>query len=363
MSSEYIDNGSVKPYISPFEERNVETPFGSIASASTSQPLSYERDAWFQEKMNDTPSTETQAVKKDRFSNVFKQFKPRNRRNGDADGRNRTSGAPNFNKPGAPSLQKLPPMNPEEAPKAEGEWRFRLAVPSADVEEMLPAVRLFASLREESTPQEYGRAKEAFVNAISQASVISQDISRDVFEQLMESREKKMTSNAVDKKKQRQNSNRKKRKSKLQRQRRTTELIDVDDIEDDLADTEKAVQLPGLQDLKGEWRGVVQLSGNSIKKSSSVPTAVDNENDAGEERDEEGTTNGDFFKDSSRAFNTALSNLESSHPTSVQFDVSGENLLWGPHVVRKAEALGSANEKDGMKLDRLEISSDAVIVG
>jgi hypothetical protein len=64
-------------------------------------------------------------------------------------------------------------MNPEEAPKAEGEWRFRLAVPSADVEEMLPAVRLFASLREESTPQEYGRAKEAFVNAISQASVIS----------------------------------------------------------------------------------------------------------------------------------------------------------------------------------------------
>ena len=101
------------------------------------------------------------------------------------------------------------------------------------------------------------------------------------------------------------------------------------------------------------------IVGKFIKKSSSVPTAVDNENDAGEERDEEGTTNGDFFKDSSRAFNTALSNLESSHPTSVQFDVSGENLLWGPHVVRKAEALGSANEKDGMKLDRLEISSDA----
>mgnify|MGYP003315749206 CR=1 FL=1 len=43
----------------------------------------------------------------------------------------------------------------------------------------------------------------------------------------------------------------------------------------------------------------------------------------------------------------------------MQFDVSGENLLWGPHGVRKAEALGSANEKDGMKLDRLEISSDA----
>lgn len=359
MSSEYIDNGSVKPYISPFEGRNGEIPFGSIASASTTQPLSYERDAWFQEKMNDSSSTEAQTVKKDRFSNVFKQFKPRNRRNGDANGRNRTSAAPNFNKPGAPSLQNLPPMNPEEAPKAEGEWRFRLAVPSADVEEMLPAVRLFASLREESTPQEYGRAKEAFMNAISQASVISQDISRDVFDQLIDSREKKLTSGAVARKKQRQNSNRKKRKSKLQRQRRTTELIDVDDIEDDLADTEKAVQLPGLQDLKGEWRGVVQLSGNSIKKSSSVPTAVDNENDAGEERDEEGTTNGDFFKDSSRAFNTALSNLESSHPTSVQFDVSGENLLWGPHVVRKAEALGSANEKDGMKLDRLEISSDA----
>lgn len=357
ISSEYTDNGSVKPYISPFEERNVETPFGSIASASTSQPLSYERDAWFQEKMNDTPSTETQAVKKDRFSNVFKQFKPRNRRNGDADGRNRTSGAPNFNKPGAPSLQKLPPMNPEEAPKAEGEWRFRLAVPSADVEEMLPAVRLFASLREESTPQEYGRAKEAFVNAISQASVISQDISRDVFEQLMESREKKMTSNAVDKKKQRQNNNKKKRKSKLQRHRRTTEFIDVDDIDDDLADTEKkAVQLPGLQDLKGEWRGVVQASGNSIKKTS-VPTALLDEEDAG--KDEQAAANGDFFKDSSRAFNTALSNLESSHPTSVQFDVSGENLLWGPHVVRKAEALGSANEKDGMKLERLEITSDA----
>jgi len=357
ISSEYTEDGSVKPYISPFEERNGEIPLGSIASASTSQPLSYERDAWFQEKMNDAPSTDIQAAKKDRFSNVFKQFKPRNRRNGDSDGRNRTSSAPNFNKPGAPSLQKLPPMNPKDAPKSEGEWRFRLAVPSADVEEMLPAVRLFASLREESTPQEYGRAKEAFVNAISQASVISQDISRDVFDQLMDSREKKMTSNAAEKKKQRQNNNKKKRKSKLQRQRRTTEFIDVDDIDEDSADTEKkAVQLPGLQDLKGEWRGVVQASGNSIKKTS-VPTAAIDEKDA--VKDEQGEANGDFFKDSSRAFNTALSNLESSHPTSIQFDVSGENLLWGPHVVRKAEALGSANEKDGMKLERLEITSDA----
>ena len=62
MSSEYIDNGSVKPYISPFEGRNGEIPFGSIASASTTQPLSYERDAWFQEKMNDSSSTEAQTA-------------------------------------------------------------------------------------------------------------------------------------------------------------------------------------------------------------------------------------------------------------------------------------------------------------
>ena len=255
MSSEYIDNGSVKPYISPFEGRNGEIPFGSIASASTTQPLSYERDAWFQEKMNDSSSTEAQTVKKDRFSNVFKQFKPRNRSKRDANGRTARARA---------ELQQTRctfiTKSSANEPRGSAESGRRVAFPTRGSVRRCrgnaSAVRLFASLRQESTPQEYGRAKEAFMNAISQASVISQDISRDVFDQLIDSREKKLTSGAVARKKQRQNSNRKKRKSKLQRQRRTTELIDVDDIEDDLADTEKAVQLPGLQDLKGEWRGV-----------------------------------------------------------------------------------------------------------
>jgi hypothetical protein len=340
----------VKPYVSPFEERK---EFGSLASSSTA-------DAWFQEKMNDELFSETQNAsntKKDRFSNVFKSFKPRNRRNNEGEARKSTTLTPNFNKPGAPSLQNLPPMNPEEAPKSEGEWRFRLAVPSADIEEMLPAVRLFASLREESTPQEYGRAKEAFVNAVSQASVISQDISRDVFDQLMESREKKTALVSAEKEKQRQ-SNKKKKKSRLARQKRTTEFIDVDEV-DEFEDTEKktAMHLPGLQDLKGEWRGVMEASGNSIKQrvSDNILASKDGINNV----EDEDSTNGDFFKDSSRAFNAALSNLENSRPTSIKFDVSAEDLMWGPHAVRKAKLLGSANEKDGMKLESLEISSDA----
>ena len=52
-----------------------------------------------------------------------------------------------------------------------GAWRLMLAVPQADVEEMLPAVRLAAVLREGATPLEYTRAKDHFLHEVRKLAI------------------------------------------------------------------------------------------------------------------------------------------------------------------------------------------------
>ena len=64
-----------------------------------------------------------------------------------------------------------------------GSWRLLLAVPQADVEEMLPAVRLAAALREGATPLEYTRAKDHFLGAVRRIAIrASEELGRQLDE-------------------------------------------------------------------------------------------------------------------------------------------------------------------------------------
>ena len=64
-----------------------------------------------------------------------------------------------------------------------GSWRLLLAVPQADVEEMLPAVRLAAALREGATPLEYTRAKDHFLGAVRHIAIrASEELGRQLDE-------------------------------------------------------------------------------------------------------------------------------------------------------------------------------------
>lgn len=173
----------------------------------------------------------------------------------------------------------------EFAAATSGAWRFRLAVPQADIEEMLPVVRVLTDLRKGATLEEYGRAKQAFLAGVENMGYAFVDLARQVDEVSAETK---------------------------------GDIEGVDNIPiDALATKESVKQLPGLQDLKGEWHGMIQATGGHQEVLDSQPTET------------------------------------------VLFDVAGSDWQWGQYKVSRVDAQGEANSKEGLKLKNLEVSSDA----
>jgi hypothetical protein len=178
-----------------------------------------------------------------------------------------------------------------------GAWRLMLAVPQADVEEMLPAVRLAAVLREGATPLEYTRAKDHFLHEVRKLAITaSEELGRQL--------DQAAAVLAAE-----------------QRAAGRTAKIGAD-----AANTDAPVQLPGLQDLKGRWRGVVEVKGGagaSIVSDSGSPA---------------------------------------SNITAVDFDVEGNEWQWGQYQVQSVQAQGNVDAVEGLHLRRLELKSDGAVV-
>ena len=167
-----------------------------------------------------------------------------------------------------------------------GTWRFRLAVPQADIEEMLPVLRLLTDIRKGATPEEYGRAKQAFLEGVEKTGHAIVDLARQVDDVSVKQK---------------------------------SEPIAESDASTE--ESEQVKTLPGLQDLKGGWHGVIQATGGG-------KTMADDE--------------------------SALDQTET-----VLFDVAGNDWQWGPYQVERVQAQGEANSSEGLKLKNLQVSSDA----
>jgi len=167
-----------------------------------------------------------------------------------------------------------------------GTWRFRLAVPQADIEEMLPVLRLLTDIRKGATPEEYGRAKQAFLEGVEKTGHAIVDLARQVDDVSIKQK---------------------------------SEPIAESDASTE--ESEQVKTLPGLQDLKGGWHGVIQATGGG-------KTMTDDE--------------------------SALNQTET-----VLFDVAGNDWQWGPYQVERVQAQGEANSSEGLKLKNLQVSSDA----
>ena len=167
-----------------------------------------------------------------------------------------------------------------------GTWRFRLAVPQADIEEMLPVLRLLTDIRKGATPEEYGRAKQAFLEGVEKTGHAIVDLARQVDDVSVKQK---------------------------------SEPIAESDASTE--ESEQVKTLPGLQDLKGGWHGVIQATGGG-------KTMTDDE--------------------------SALDQTET-----VLFDVAGNDWQWGPYQVERVQAQGEANSSEGLKLKNLQVSSDA----
>ena len=187
-----------------------------------------------------------------------------------------------------------------------GSWRLLLAVPQADVEEMLPAVRLAAALREGATPLEYTRAKDHFLGAVRRIAIRA---SEELGRQLDEAAAAAAAEQRVVLKE-------------------STGATDGRAPADDAP-----MQLPGLQDLHGAWRGTVEVKGG---KGATLPMTV-------------GTN-------SSRGVNFA------DQVSSVDFNVSGDGWSWGPYEVQSLEAQGNVDAVEGLQMRRFELRSDGAVV-
>ena len=57
---------------------------------------------------------------------------------------------------------------------------WRSTAPQADIEEMLPVLRLLTDIRKGATPEEYGRAKQAFLEGVEKTGHAIVDLARQV---------------------------------------------------------------------------------------------------------------------------------------------------------------------------------------
>lgn len=182
----------------------------------------------------------------------------------------------------------LPPYETEFTPDVSGAWRFRLAIPEADIEEMLPALRVITGLRKGDTPEEYGRAKQAFLAGVERSGTALIDLARQV-----EDVSSKPKSEPVVE-------------------------AEVSEGEEDV-ESKTQTKLPGLQELKGRWHGMIQANGGGDDQSLDLPQPTE----------------------------------------SVRFDIAGGDWQWGPYKVERVEAQGDANSTKGLTLKKMEVTSDA----
>jgi len=184
-----------------------------------------------------------------------------------------------------------------------GAWRLLLSVPQADVEEMLPAVRLAAALREGATPLEYTRAKDHFLDAVRGVAIkASEELGRQLDEAAASAAAEQRTARGSTLK-------------EAQGEGRTV-------------DGNAPVQLPGLQDLRGAWRGKVEMKGGGAETP----------------------------------FPGTPANPNTNQVSSVDFDVAGIDWSWGPYQVQSLEAQGNVDAVEGLQLRRVELRSDGAVV-
>ena len=88
------------------------------------------------------------------------------------------------------------------------------------------------------------------------------------------------------------------------------------------------VQLPGLQDLRGAWRGKVEMKGGGAETP----------------------------------FPGTPANPNTNQVSSVDFDVAGIDWSWGPYQVQSLEAQGNVDAVEGLQLRRVELRSDGAVV-
>lgn len=192
----------------------------------------------------------------------------------------------------------LPPVEMDP-----GAWRLLLSVPQADVEEMLPAVRLAAALREGATPLEYTRAKDHFLDAVRGVAIkASEELGRQLDEAAASAAAEQRTARGSTLK-------------EAQGEGRTV-------------DGNAPVQLPGLQDLRGAWRGKVEMKGGGAETP----------------------------------FPGTPANPNTNQVSSVDFDVAGMDWSWGPYQVQSLEAQGNVDAVEGLQLRRVELRSDGAVV-
>ena len=110
---------------------------------------------------------------------------------------------------------------------------------------MLPVLRVLTDLRKGATPEEYGRAKQAFLEGVEKTGYAIVDLARQVDE---------VTT---------------KQKSEAPVAESATSTDDTKEV------SETTKTLPGLQDLKGGWHGLIRR--NRRKPSfSTLPVAIGN---------------------------------------------------------------------------------------
>jgi hypothetical protein len=117
-----------------------------------------------------------------------------------------------------------------------GRWRMRVDVPSADMQEILPAARLLQNAASRA-PADYGRAKAAFIDALQQFQLAMQDLNT----QLMVLAESEVPQSVRED---------------------TSRAVHA-------ASTHSgSLHLPGLQDVRGIWSGSVQAFGGGSGATS-----------------------------------------------------------------------------------------------
>ena len=201
----------------------------------------------------------------------------------------------------AEATPKGPTLAPVEMDP--GAWRLLLAVPQADVEEMLPAVRLAAALREGATPLEYTRAKDHFLDAVRDVAIkASEELGRQLDEAAAAAAAEQRSARGAD--------------------------FKSSGGGRDAQDGDAPAKLPGLQDLRGAWRGAVEMKGGGAETP----------------------------------FPGTATNPNTNQVSAVDFDVSGDGWSWGPYQVQSLEAQGNVDAVDGLHMRRLELRSDDAVI-
>ncbi|PIN14213.1 hypothetical protein CDL12_13167 [Handroanthus impetiginosus] len=145
-----------------------------------------------------------------------------------------------------------------------GRWRMRLEVPNAEIAEMLPLARL---LSRSSDPAVQSRSKDLFIQSLQSVGLCAESLQK-----LLE---------------------------EIRGHCATPHEVVLDDI-----------NLPGLAELKGRWRGSLDASGGG---------------------------NGD---------------------TTAEFDFHGEEWEWGTYTTQRILAAGMYSNNDGLRLEKIFIQRD-----